>query len=72
MFLDVEMTYRIDKENIPFSCANWLASMNVTSLACSKSFLLPTSKMTILGLANVRASLSQFERALKESRDVIS
>ncbi|GBP04950.1 Endoribonuclease Dicer [Eumeta japonica] len=59
-------------EYLPFSWANVLASKNVTSLASSKSFLFPTNRITILGLANVRASLSQFVKALNESLDVVS
>ena len=53
---------------LPFSCANLLASIKVTSLSLSKSFLLPTKTMTILGLAKVRASVNQFVSALYVSR----
>ena len=42
--------------------------MKVTSLSASRSFLFPTSTMTMLGLASVRASVSQFVRALYVSR----
>ena len=56
----------------PFSCANLLASRKVTSRSSSKSFLLPTSRITIWGLASVLASVSQFVRQLKDSRLVTS
>ena len=49
-----------------------LASRKVTSLSSSKSFLLPTRRIMIDGLANVRASVNQFVRALNVSRDEIS
>lgn len=49
-----------------------LASSIVTARASSRSFLLPTSKMTMFGLANVRASFNQADSALNESRDVVS
>jgi len=52
----------------PFSCANLLASMKVTSLSDSRSLLFPTKTMTMLGLARVRASVSQLVRALYVSR----
>ena len=42
--------------------------MKVTSLSDSKSFLLPTNTMTMLGLARVLASVSQLVRALYVSR----
>ena len=54
--------------HLPFSWANLLASKNVTSRSASKSFLLPTSIITMFGLASVRASVSQFVRALYVSR----
>jgi len=49
-----------------------LASMKVTSRSSSKSFLFPTSKMTMAGLAKVLASVSQLDNALKLSREVMS
>lgn len=49
-----------------------LASRKVTSLSSSKSFLLPTRRIMIAGLANVRASVSQFVSALKVSLDEMS
>jgi len=55
-----------------FSCANLLASRKVTSLSSSKSFLLPTRRIMIAGLAKVRASVNQLVRALNVSRDEIS
>lgn len=53
---------------VPFSCAKRLASRNVTSRSPSRSRLLPTRIMTMLGLASVLASLSQLPSALKVSR----
>ena len=49
-----------------------LASRKVTSLSSSKSFLLPTRRIMIAGLAKVRASVNQLVRALNVSRDEIS
>ena len=49
-----------------------LASRKVTSLSSSKSFLLPTRRIMIAGLANVRASVNQFVSALKVSLDEMS
>ena len=49
-----------------------LASRKVTSRSSSRSFLFPTRRMTMEGLASVRASVSQFVRALKDSREVTS
>jgi len=57
-----------DENTVPFSCAKRLASRNVTSRSASRSRLLPTRMMTMLGLASVRASDNQFASALKVSR----
>ena len=54
------------------SCVNLLASRKVTSRSSSRSFLLPTRRMTMAGLARVRASVSQLARLLKDSRELTS
>ncbi len=59
---------------LPFSFAKLLASSKVTSRCASRSLLLPTRMMMMLGLAKLRASVSQFckelnDSRLKESRD---
>lgn len=53
---------------LPFSWAKRDASRKVTSLSASRSFLLPHRIITMLGLARVRASVSQLVRALYVSR----
>lgn len=53
---------------LPFSWAKRDASRKVTSLSASRSFLLPQRIMMMLGLAKVRASVSQLVRALYVSR----
>ena len=55
-----------------FSWANLLASMKVTSRSSSRSFLFPTRRMTMDGLARVLASVSQLVSALKVSREATS
>ena len=54
------------------SLANWLASWKETSRWASKSFLLPTRIIIMLGLARLRASVSQFCSELNESLLAIS
>ena len=56
----------------PLAISYLLASRNVTSLSSSKSFLFPTRMMTMAGLARVRASVNQFARLLKDSRELTS
>ena len=51
---------------------NLLASINVTSLSSSRSFLFPTRTMTIAGLARVLASVNQLARLLKDSLELMS
>ena len=63
---DSRETERVRAE--PCSCANRLASRNVTWRSMSRSHLLPTSMMTMLGLASVRASDNHFDNALNVSR----
>lgn len=53
---------------LPCSCAKREASMKVTSRSASRSFLLPTSTITMSGLASVRASVSQLVSAVYVSR----
>nr|CAD7264550.1 unnamed protein product [Timema shepardi] len=64
---DWKRNLRVVTCGVPFSWAKRLASRKVTSLVASRSFLLPTSRMMMFGLARVRASDSQLDKALNDS-----